>query len=66
MECTSSSRSLDVCPFYDLVRFWLRVQASGMSLRIFKEVFVAGEEETEIKMRRAVEAVRDPVRDAER
>ena len=40
-------------------------------MRIFREVFgeeriVAGQEETQIKMNRAVEAVRDAVRDAER
>ena len=60
-----------MCGCYDLVIFWLRVQASWISLRIFREVFgeeriVAGQEETKIKMNRAVEAVRDAVRDAER
>ena len=55
-----------MCGNYDLVRFWLRVPASWMSLRIFKEVFVDGQEETTIKMNRAVEAVRNAVIDAER
>ena len=48
-----------MCGCYELVLFWLRVPASSMSLRIFKEVFVDGEEETTIKMNRAVQAVRD-------
>ena len=51
----------------DLVRFWLRVPASGMSLRIFKDVVVDGEQETSknIKMNRAVQAVRYALRNAE-
>ena len=48
-----------MCGCYELVLFWLRVPASWMSLRIFKEVFIDGEEETTIKMNRAVQAVRD-------
>ena len=57
-----------MCGNYDLVRFWLRVPASGMSLRIFKEVFVDGEQETSknIKMNRAVQAVRYALRNADR
>ena len=55
-----------MCGNYDLFRFWLRVPASWMSLRIFKEVFVDGQEKTTIKMNRAVEADRDAIRDAER
>ena len=51
-----------MCGCQDLVLFWLRVPASAMSLRIFKEVFVDGEEETTIKMNRAVQAVRDWLR----
>ena len=47
-----------MCGCYDLVIFWLRVQASWMSLRIFKEVVVAGEEETTIKLNRVVQAVK--------
>ena len=69
-----------MCGNYDLVRFWLRVPASGMSLRIFKEVFVDGDQETstggqyrrikkdvstEIKMNRAVQAVRYALRNGE-
>ena len=52
----------------DLVRFWLRVPASGMSLRIFKEVVVDGEKEifSFFKMERAVEAVRYALRNADR
>ena len=57
-----------MCGNYDLVRFWLRVPASGMSLRIFKEVFVVGGKETSknIKMNRAVQAVRYALRNADR
>ena len=57
-----------MCSNDDLVRFWLRVPASGMSLRIFKEVFVDGEQETSknIKMNRAVQAVRYALRNADR
>ena len=70
-----------MCSNVDLVRFWLRVPASGMSLRIFKEVFVDGDQETstggqyrrikkdvstEIKMNRAVQAVRYALRNADR
>ena len=51
-----------MCGCQDLVLFWLRVPASAMSLRIFKEVFVDGEEEATIKMNRAVQAVRDWLR----
>ena len=51
-----------MCGCQDLVRFWLRVPASAMSLRIFKEVFVDGKEKPTIKMNRAVQAVRDWLR----
>ena len=56
-----------MCSNDDLVQFWLRVPASGMSLRIFKEAVVDGEQETSknIKMNRAVEAVRYALRNAE-
>ena len=56
-----------MCSNDDLVRFWLRVPASGMSLRIFKEVVVDGKQETSknTKMNRAVEAVRYALRNAE-
>ena len=53
-----------MCGCYELVIFWLRVQASWTSLCIFHEVF--GEEKTGVwqesaknKLNRAVEAVRD-------
>jgi len=53
-----------MCGCYDLVIFWLRVQASWTSLRIFREAFDeetigVRQEEAKIKMNRAVEAVRD-------
>ena len=57
-----------MCSNVDLVRFWLRVPASWMSLRIFKEVFVDGEKEAgkDIKINRAVQAVRYALRNADR
>ena len=55
-----------MCGNYDLVRFWLRVPASGMSLRIFKDVFVDGHGSSDIKMQKAVQAVRYALRNADR
>ena len=57
-----------MCGNYDLIRFWVRVPVSWMSLRIFKRVFVNGEQETskEIKMSRAVQAVRNALSNADR
>ena len=48
-----------MCGCHDLVIFWLKVPASATSLRIFKDVYVDGEEENAIKLSRAVQAVRD-------
>ena len=57
-----------MCGHYDLVRFWLRVPASWMSLRIFKQVYVDGDPWTSdnTKMKRAVQAVRYSLTNAAR
>ena len=54
-----------ICGCHDLVIFWLKVPASSMSLRIFKDVYVDGEEENAIKLNRAVQAVKDWLEDEE-
>ena len=50
-----------MCGHYDLPRFWLRVPASWMSLRIFKQMYVDGDPwlSKNTKMQRAVQAVGD-------
>ena len=57
-----------MCGNYDLVRFWLRVPASWMSLRIFKQMYVDGDPwlSNNTKMKRAVQAVRYALRNADR
>ena len=57
-----------MCGNYELIRFWVRVGVSWMSLRIFKRVFVNDDQETnkEIKLTRAVEAVRNALSNVDR